>query len=47
MSDPLSALSAGPSPISVGSVFSVLRKRLWLIVGIVVAVPSLVGLYVS
>ncbi len=47
MSDPLSALSAGPSPISLGSVFSVLRKRLWLIVGIVVAVPSLVGLYVS
>src|ERR1700760_784254 len=47
MSDPLSQLSAAPSAISLGSVFSVLRKRLWLIIGIVIAVPSLVGLYVS
>src|ERR1700744_4225211 len=47
MNDPLSALSAGSSAVSLGSLVSVLRKRLWLILGILVGVPSLVGLFVS
>ena len=47
MSDPLSQLSGAPPAISLGSLFSVLRKRLWMILGIVVAVPPLVGFVVS
>jgi capsular exopolysaccharide synthesis family protein len=46
MSDPLLQLQAS-SGMSVGTFVSILRKRLWLILGIVVAVPSLVGFYVS
>jgi polysaccharide biosynthesis transport protein len=46
MIDPLLQLQSSSS-MSVGTFVSILRKRLWLILGIVVAVPSLVGLYVS
>jgi capsular exopolysaccharide synthesis family protein len=46
MNDPLLQLQAS-SGMSLGTFVSILRKRLWLIVGIVVAVPSLVAFFVS
>src|SRR5260370_6838138 len=46
MTDPLLQLEPSPG-MSLGTFVSILRKRLWLIVGIVVAVPSLVGFFVS
>jgi capsular exopolysaccharide synthesis family protein len=48
MADPLDKLNeSSPSTPSLAAVFGVLRKRMWMICGILVAIPSLVGLAVS
>jgi capsular exopolysaccharide synthesis family protein len=46
MTDPLLQLE-GSSGMSLGTFVSILRKRLWLILGIIVGIPSLVGFFIS
>ena len=47
MADPLDQLDDSAPSIDIGRIVSVLRKRLWMILAIGVAIPALVGLYVS
>ena len=47
MASPLDSLDDSGSAIDINSVLRVLRKRMWLIVGLAVAIPVIVGVYVS
>ena len=48
MANPLDQLDDGPSSsINVGAVLRILRKHVWMILGITIVVPVLVGLYVA
>src|SRR5688572_13852802 len=47
MANPLDQLDEGGSAIDLRAAVQILRKRLWLIVGLTIAIPAVVAAYVS